>query len=83
MFKEAVSRIPDQLLDVCKVASLVDMWKNKHKIEASKTIDARLAADALYFKPEAKITVDSCISGAAFPSEIKKTLNKNTTFFTI
>ena len=29
LFKEAISRIPDQLLDVNNVTSLVDLWKKK------------------------------------------------------
>lgn len=74
LFNETISNIPDLLKDVKNVNDLVDMWKSKHAIPASTSIDACLAVDALYFKPDAEITVDNCISGTAFPQELRKTL---------
>ena len=50
------------------------MWKEKHRISKSQVIEACLAVDALYFKPDFKITEDDCISGMAFTNELKSSL---------
>lgn len=43
----------------------------------SNTIEACLAVDALYFRPDFQITVDNCISETAFDEETKKYIQPN------
>ena len=73
-FREAISGIPEKLTDVEKIGELINMWKEKHRISKSLVIEACLAVDALYFKPDFKITEDDCISGMAFTNELKSSL---------
>ena len=74
---ETVSKIPDLLLNVDRVNEVVDIWKSKHFVPSRVSIDACLAVDALYFKPDAEITVENCISGTAFPNELKNAMPVN------
>ena len=73
-FKAAIADIPQKLTDTECIGELVNMWKEKHGISKSENIDACLAVDALYFKPDFKISENDCISGAAFNEDIKGSL---------
>ena len=66
MFNEAIEGIPEKLTDLTHIGNLFNLWKDKHGISKSENIDACLAVDALYFKPDFKITKNDCISGSAF-----------------
>ena len=76
--KEAIGNIPEKLTDINYVCDLVNLWKEKNGISKSENIDACLAVDALYFKPDFKITEDDCVSGYGITDELKKTLPSGT-----
>ena len=77
VYKKMIETVPDEFIDISRVNDLVDTWKNKHNISKSINISACLSVDALYFKPDAKITVDNYIDGSAFTDELKGMLPDN------
>ena len=76
-YKNMIGDIPAELTDISRVNDIVDLWKTKHGISKSVNISACLSVDALYFKPDARITVDNCIEGHAFTDELVNKLPDN------
>ncbi len=62
-FRESLSDIPRILTDINEVGDVINLWKEKNHIPKSLEIKACLAVDAIFFKPEFKITVENAISG--------------------
>lgn len=75
--KKLIGEVPDELIDISRVNEIVDLWKTKHNISKSINLSACLSVDALYFKPDARITIDNCIEGNAFTEELKNKLPSN------
>ena len=46
-------------------------------IKGNDVVEACLAVDALYFKPDIKITIDNCIKGSAFTQSLQDLLPEN------
>ena len=70
-YKAAIADIPEKLTNIERVGDMVNLWKEKSGISKSVNIDACLAVDALYFKPDFKITENDCISGTGITEELK------------
>ena len=64
--KEVVGNFPSQLTSLEGCCDIINSYKEKYKIPKSTTIDACLAVDALYFKPDVTITEDGEISGILY-----------------
>ena len=60
--------LPEKITNVDYVNDVVDIWKEKRNIPPSKKIAACLAVDAVFFKPEVKISVDKCVKGILLTS---------------
>ena len=63
---EVVGNFPSQLTSLEGCCDIINSYKEKYKIPKSLTIEACLAVDALYFKPDVTITEDGEISGLQF-----------------
>ena len=77
LYKKSIEGIPEMLTDSERLNELVDMWKDSNRISKSENISACLSVDAIFFKPEAKITVRDCITGTAFSEDLKEKLPDN------
>ena len=82
-FKETMGEFPKDLVNIECVKKIVDNYKAKSGIQASETIDACLAVDAICFYPDVKITKNSEIYGLEYDELMQKfTPNNLYTLFT-
>lgn len=70
-YKKIIENIPEKLTNIDSSFELIKMWKEVNNIKNETSISACLSVDALYFKPDARITIDNCIKGSAFTETLQ------------
>lgn len=76
-FNESLSDMPKKITNISEIGDVINIWKDKFNIPKSIHIKACLAVDALYFKPDFKITIENCISGLFMNDNSNVFLPKN------
>ena len=76
-FHESISDLPEKITNTENVGEIINIWKQKFNIPKSQVIKACLAVDALYFKPDIKITMDNLIFGMITDNDSKVFLPKD------
>lgn len=70
-YQNIIKNIPEKLININLSGEIIKMWKNIHNIKNDLSINACLSVDALYFKPDAEITIENCVKGMAFSDTLQ------------
>ena len=74
---DLISGFPEKLIDKNMINDVVNSYKIRNGIPLSRTIDACLAVDAIYFTPDVSITKDSEVEGIDFGESKGAAVPKN------
>ena len=80
--KDVIGDLPSKLTSIESCGEVINTYKEKERIPKTQTIDACLAVDALYFKPDVSFTDDGEINGLLFQNSKVSISEKTFSLFT-